>query len=218
MRARPILNEQTLLFLLSLVISVSLWLYVTSTRSARVVQTTAKVVPVVPAIAGEPAPGYSLVGIRITPQTVVVSGEQRAVAQVDAVTTEPVNIGFATRDFVQEVAVVAPAQVQVSGRVRVAVQVAPAVAVTTVRGIRVETPAAPAGLVVSVEPVLIQVQVQGPVAVVNRLRASDFSARVDALDFSEGRRRAQVKVQAPPQVEVLTITPAAVVVTVRKSG
>lgn len=218
MRLRRMLNEQAMLLLLSFVVGVALWAYVTSARTVPVAQTPTKTVAVVPAIRGEPAYGYSLLGIRITPQTVVVAGDPKLLAQVETVSTEPVNIGGATRDFVQEVGVVAPSQVQVSARVRVAVQVAPAVAVTTVRGIRVETPRAPEGFVVEVQPDLVTVQVQGPVTLVTRLRAADFSARVDGLDFSEGRQRVQVTVQAPPQVEVLSIAPPGVTVTVRKQS
>ena len=215
MRLR-LLNEQTALLLLSFVISVSLWAYVTTARMADTPRATTKVVAVVPAIVGEPAYGYSLLGIRVTPQTVTLSGNPRVLAQIQTVATEPVNIAGVTRDFVQEVAVIAPPQVEVSGRVRVAVQVAAAVAVTTVRGIRVQAPRVPAGVTVAIQPDIIVVQVQGPVTLVNRLRAADFTARVDGLDFTEERQRAQVKVQAPPQIEVLSITPPGVTVTVKK--
>ncbi|HXF83590.1 MAG TPA: CdaR family protein [bacterium] len=213
-----LLNEQTALLLLSFAVSVSLWTYVTMVRTAEAPPAATKVVAVVPAIVGEPAPGYSLLGIRITPQIVTVSGPPRVLAQLQNVTTEPVNIAFQTRDFVQEVAVVAPPEVQVSGRVRVAVQIAAAVAVTTVRGIPVEAPRAPAGVALTLQPATVAVQIQGPIALVNRLRASDFTARVDGLDFSVERQRVQVKVQAPPQVEVLSIIPSGVMVTVKRGG
>lgn len=218
MRRIRLLNEQTALLLLSFVVSLSLWMYVTTLRTAESPQATTKVVAVVPAIIGEPAYGYTLLGIRITPQTVTLSGSPRALASVQNVITEPVNIAGVTRDFVQEVAVVAPPEVEVSGRVRVAVQVAAAVAVTTVRGIKVQPPRAPAGMSVSLQPSTVMIQIQGPVNMVNRLRAADFTARVDMVDFEQERQRAQVRVQAPPQIEVLSITPAGVTVTVKKGS
>jgi YbbR domain-containing protein len=145
-------------------------------------------------------------------------GDPKTVAQVGSVSTETVNISGATRDFVQEVAVVSPAGVRVAGRVRVAVQIVPAIAVTTVRGIRVQPPEVGNGLVVDIEPALVQIQIQGPVTLVNRLRAADFSARLDGQTAEEGQRRAQVRIQAPPQVEVLSIVPPSVTITVRKGG
>ncbi len=211
-------NEQTALFVLSLFISFTLWAYVTASRAPRVEQFGSKLVAVVPAIAGEPAYGYSLLGIRITPQTVPVSGDPKTLSQMQSVATETVNISGATRDFAQMVAVVPPAGVRSAGRVRVAVQVVPAIAVTTVRGIRVQPPEVGGGLVVDIQPALVQIEVQGPITIVNRLRASDFSARLDGIASEEGRRRAQVRVQAPAQIEVLSISPAAVEITVRKGG
>lgn len=218
MRLRRMLNEQTMLLLVSFVVGISLWAYVTSVRRVPVVPTTTKTVAVVPAIRGEPLFGYSLLGISITPQTVVITGDPKVLAQVETVSTDPVNLAGATRPFVQEVGIVAPPQVRATTRIQVSVQVAPAVAVTTVRGIRVETPRAPSGFTVEVQPDLVTVQVQGPVTLVTRLRADDFSAQIDGLDFSEGRQRVQVKVQAPAQIEVLSIEPPAVTVTVRKTG
>ena len=211
-------NEQTALFLLSLFIGFTLWSYITAARNPRVEQSTTKLAAVLPAIAGEPAYGYTLLGIRVTPQTVAVAGDPKTLAQIQSVATETVNISGATRDFVQEVVVIAPGGVRTGGRVRVAVQIVPAIAVTTVRGIRVQPPEVSSGLIVDIEPALIQVQVQGPVTLVNRLRASDFSARLDGPVTEEGRRRAQVRIQAPPQVEVLSIVPAAVLIIVRKGG
>lgn len=211
-------NEQTALFLLSLFIGFTLWSYVTAVRNPRVEQSITKSVAVLPAIAGEPAYGYTMLGIRVTPQVVAVAGDPKTLAQIQSVATETVNISGATRDFVQMVNVVSPAGVPVPRRVRVAVQIVPAIAVTTVRGIRVQPPEVGGGLVVSLEPAVVQVQVQGPVTLVNRLRASDFAARVDGAATEEGRSRAQVRVQAPPQIEVLSITPAAVVIVVRRGG
>jgi YbbR domain-containing protein len=218
MRRFRFLNEQTALFLLSLLISFTLWSYVTVERRPRVEQSTSKEAAVLPVIAGEPAYGYSVLGIRVTPQTVTISGDPKTLGEIQSVWTETVNISGATRDFVQEVPVVAPSGARVRRRVRVAVQIAPAIAVTTVRGIRVRPPEVGPGLVVDIEPALVQVQVQGPVTLVNRLRAADFSARLDGTSLEEGRRRAQVRVQAPAQVEVLSIVPSAVIITVRRGG
>lgn len=218
MRRVRFLNEQTGLFLLSLFIGFTLWSYITAGRTPAVEQSATRLAAVIPALAGEPAYGYTLLGIRVTPQTVTMVGDPKTVAQVGSVSTETVNISGATRDFVQEVAVVSPAGVRVAGRVRVAVQIVPAIAVTTVRGIRVQPPEVGNGLVVEIEPALVQIQIQGPVTLVNRLRAADFSARLDGQTAEEGQRRAQVRIQAPPQVEVLSIVPPSVTITVRKGG
>lgn len=215
---RRLLNERNLLLGLSLLIATTLWYYVGASRNPPLARTTSKSVAVVPMIVGEPAYGYSLLGIRVTPQAITVSGDPVQLQSVHTVTTEAVNITGAIRDVFQEVGVVGPPDLSVSGRVRVAVQVAPAIGVTVVRGIRVQVRNAPPGVVAQIEPQTVQVQVQGPITVVSRLRADDFRARVDGDDFGEGRRRVRIVIEAPPQVEVLAITPPAVTLTVRRGG
>lgn len=220
-RMRRLLSEQNLLLLLSFMIAVTSWYYVTTSRSPRAGRTTTKTVAVVPTIVGEPAYGYSLIGIRVYPLTVDISGDPVQLAQVDRVVTDHVVISGATRDVTRDVAVVGPPELvkSVRVRVRVDVQIAPAIAVTVVRGVRVHVQNAPRGLLAQVEPDRVEVQVQGPVTVVSRLRAADISARVDGATFAEGRVRVLIKrsdVQAPPQVEVLEIRPSAVTVVVRR--
>ena len=200
---RRLLSEQNLMLVLSLAIATSLWFYVTSSRNPAEFATT-KPVAVLPTIVGEPADGYSVLGVRVTPLTVSVSGDPARLATVQTVVTEPVNITGAIRDVIQEVTVVSPRGLTVSSRVRVAVQVAPALLVKLVRGVRVELRNAPPGAIAEVNPSTIQVQVQGPPSIVSRLRPEDFLARVDG-EFTEGRQRMKIVIEAPAQVEVLTV-------------
>lgn len=215
---RRFFNERNLLLIVSLIIATTLWYYVTAGRSPRAAPTTSRTVAVVPQIVGEPAHGYMVLGVRVSPQTVTASGDPDRLAQLRTLATEPVNIRGAIRDVVQEVAVAAPPDVNVSARVQVRVQVAPAVAVTVVRGIRVDVRNAPAGMVTVVDPQTVSVQVQGPVALISRLRAEDFVARIDGSDLSEGDQRARIAIEAPPQIEVRAVIPPTVTVTVRKGG
>lgn len=204
------------MLLLSLMTAVGLWMYVTLTRSP-VEFGTPKAVAVIPTIVGTPAFGYSVLSVRLLPQTVNLSGNPARLATVESVITEPVNITGAIRDVEQEVSVVTPLGLTASRRIRVSVQIAPAVAVTLVQGVRVEIRNVPAGAVAEVDPKTIQVQVQGPISVISRLRPEDFLARVDG-DIQEGRRRVKVIIEAPQQVELLAVMPAEVVVTVRRTG
>ncbi len=215
---RPLLSEQQLLLVLSFLIAVTSWYYVVSTRTPRGPRVTSKVVAVIPRVDGEPAYGYSMLGVRVTPPTVVLSGAPEQLAAVDAVRTEPVDVTGATRDVVREVAVDAPAGLPRPSRVRVAVQVVPAIAARVVPGVRVRVQNAPAGMVARVEPATVEVQVQGPVAVVSRLRADDLLAVVDGAELVEGRRRVRPQVVAPPQVTVIGLRPDVVVVVVRRGG
>lgn len=218
MRARRLFSEQNLLLLLSFVIAVTSWYYVVITQNPRVPQTTAKAVAVIPEIDGEPAYGYGLLGVRVTPPTVTLSGLPEELATIETVRTEPVMITGATKDVVREVGLVGPPEFSRSTRVRVAVQIAPAIAATVVRGVKVQVQNAPAGLIARVVPATVDVQVQGPVSIISKLRPEDLLARVDGKDFSTGQRRVTLQVQTPREVTVLTIKPAAVLVVVIRKG
>lgn len=137
MRARRLLSEQNLLLLLSVMIAVTSWYYVVTTQNPRIPRTTSKTVAVIPVLVGEPAYGYSLLGVRVTPPTVNLSGTPERLAQIETVRTEPVVITGATRDVVRDVGLVGPIEIARSVRVNVAVQVVPAIAATVVRGVRV---------------------------------------------------------------------------------
>jgi YbbR domain-containing protein len=54
--------------------------------------TSSRSVPVVPALEGDPAPGYVVGVVRSTPARVVIIGPEDYVKQVGEATTEPVNI------------------------------------------------------------------------------------------------------------------------------
>lgn len=215
---RRFFNERNLYLLFSLVIATGLWWYVASVRNPRVERATAKAVPVVPTIVGEPRFGYSLLGVQVTPAAVSIRGEPQQLEAVQRVTTEPINMTGATRDIVQDVAVIAPAGTEVGVRVRVSIQIAPAIAITVLRGVRVQVVGAPPGTAVDLQPATVQVRVSGPVLLVTRLRADEFTATVQAADLAAGQHTLPVRVRGPAEVEVFDIQPAQIVVTVRRGG
>src|SRR3989441_12571787 len=74
MRSRRLFSEQNLLLLLSFLIAVTSWYYVVTTQNPRFPRTTFKVVAEIPDITGEPASGYSVLGVRGPPPTGTITG------------------------------------------------------------------------------------------------------------------------------------------------
>jgi YbbR domain-containing protein len=227
---RRFLNERNLYLILSFLIATGLWWYVASARSPRVERATAKAVPVVPTIVGEPRFGYSLLGVQVTPSTVSISGDPQRLETVRQVTTEPINLSGATRDISEDVPVVAPEGIEVGIRVRVSIQIAPAVAITVLRGVRVQIPDAPAGTSVELQPATLQVRVSGPVMLVTRLRADELTATLRIANLPPGQHTFPVRactgtavtgavcVRGPVEIEVFDVQPAQIVVTIRRGG
>ena len=75
-------------------------------RIARVPQY--KVAPIVLRWAGRPAPGFMVASVILDPVAVTVSGSDRALGNVQAVATEPVNLSGATSTIIQEVRLLPP--------------------------------------------------------------------------------------------------------------
>jgi YbbR domain-containing protein len=71
------------------------------TLSLDLQKTSRRVVPVAPALEGDPAPGYVVRAVRAVPQTVEIIGPEEHLRQTDEAITEPVNIEGA-REFVRD--------------------------------------------------------------------------------------------------------------------
>lgn len=80
-------------------------------------------VPVRPAVAGTPARGYVVVGIDAAPAAVTVRGSAEAMAGLDEVATEPVDVSGERGDVARRVALRLPAGVRADGDGRVDVLV-----------------------------------------------------------------------------------------------
>ena len=92
MRPRRLFNEQNLLLLLSFFIAVTSWYYVVTTQNPRFPRTTFKAVAVIPDLSGEPAYGYSVLGVRVTPPTIAITGLPEQLIEIETVRTQPVMI------------------------------------------------------------------------------------------------------------------------------
>lgn len=71
-----------------------------------------KIVPVQPDVIGQPAEGYSVGEISITPSEIVISGTETALQQIDAVRTASVDISGAESSLEQIVALLTPPDVE----------------------------------------------------------------------------------------------------------
>ena len=108
--------------LISVALATLLWLAVTGDGAP-------KVVPVVPAVEGEPAPGFRLGAVSATPPTVEVVGPSAQLDLVTAVVTEVLSIDGADAPFTAIVDVFTEnpdVRLSVPVRARVTVDVVPA--------------------------------------------------------------------------------------------
>ena len=169
-----------------------------------------KLVPVIPALEGEPAAGY-VVGTAIAePATVPVIGPQSAVTRLTNATTEPIALAGATTNISESVMIgVSDPSVRlaspVSAQVKVSIAAAPIE--WAIAGIKVHAPERKPS--VQISPAEVTVFLRGP-RESRGARAEDFEASIDTGGLQPGLFQLPVQVTPPGRIGVIKVEPPAV--------
>lgn len=177
----------------------------------------AKVLPVVPSVDGEPAPGFEIGTVTAEPSTVEVEGPRSAVAALTTAMTEPVSASGATAAVSELVAVgLADPSVRLKdpNPVRVTVNVTAAQLQWAVAGIPVKVLNGEQDRV-TVMPSGVTVYVRGPRSAMAAADAAAFNVSVDVEGLRPGEYEVPVRVGLPPRVGIIRVDPAEVRVTIR---
>jgi YbbR domain-containing protein len=174
-----------------------------------------KVVPVIPALEGEPADGYVVGAAVAEPATVQVVGPESAVTRLTNATTEPVSVVGATANISESVMIGLPDPAvrlakPVSAQVKVSVAAAPAE--WAIAGIKVH--AGEGKQSIEVSPSEVTVFVRGP-RETRGVRAEDFKASIDTEGLQPGLFQLPVQVTPPDRIGVIKLEPPAVRVRIR---
>lgn len=191
---------------------------VPATLSVELEKSTTRAVPVVPALEGEPAPGYTVGRITSEPATVRVVGPDSRVRELAEATTEPVSVD-GEKSRIRDVVTVGVADSAVRliepQRATVVVEILPAPVERTLGGVPVRWRNLGAGLRASVSPTLSEVQIRGQQDAINALTPDTIEAFVDLAGLGPGRYNLRVQVEPSQEFGVSAIKPGAVEVTIR---
>ena len=176
-----------------------------------------KVVPVVPAVEGEPADGYVVGTVTADPATVEVIGPASALASLTEAITEPVTVGGASAPVRESVTIGAPdpaVRLREPRSATVTVNVTAAPVERRIEGLAVMLRNA-GGAAPRVTPQRVAVAVRGAREVLETLSPEAFEASVDLGGLGEGQVQLPVRVTPPPHVTVIRVDPAQVLVRIR---
>lgn len=177
-----------------------------------------RTVPIVPALDGEPAPGFVIGRVSSDPPTVDVAGPESRLRQLTGATTEPVEVN-GSRGRVRDVVTVGISDSAVRlvqpQNATVVVEVLPAPVERELAGVPVRWRNLGIGLRAVVQPNLTRVTVRGRREAVSDLRAGAIEAFVDLAGLGPGRYNLRVQVDPSQTFGVGSIDPAAVDVTIR---
>ncbi|HPW20089.1 MAG TPA: CdaR family protein [Vicinamibacterales bacterium] len=176
-----------------------------------------KRVPVVPALEGQPAPGYAVTGVRVDPSEVEIVGPTSALDEVRQATTETIEIDGLKGQVRHSVAIGVAngsARLREPRNAAVTVEIQP-VLVERVLAIPVRLEDAGAGLAARAAPALVNVTVRGREGLVAALDAGAVEAVASLAGLAAGRHTVAVRVSAPPGIEVVAVAPHEVRVAIR---
>jgi YbbR domain-containing protein len=178
-------------------------------------RSASKVLPIVPEVEGEPAPGFEIGTVTADPPTVEVVGPASVLDGLTSAMTEPVSAAGASGPVTESVGVGVThpaARLRVPDPVRVTVTIVPAQHRWAVAGVPV-TVVNGSGAV-TVTPAVVTIHVFGP----RDSMAADagaFDVSVDVGGLRPGEYEIPVRVALPPRVGVTRIDPADVRVRIR---
>jgi YbbR domain-containing protein len=191
---------------------------VPSTLALELEKSAHRTVPVVPAIEGEPAPGFVVGRFSAEPATVEIVGPDSHVRQVAEATTEPVSVKDArsrVRDGVTIGVVDSAVRLAQAQNANVTVEIWPAPVERRMPDVPVRWRNLGNGLRAQVSPQLVHVTVRGSKEPLAGLRGDSVQAFVDLAGLGSGRYNLRVQVDPAESFGVVAIDPAVVSVTIK---
>jgi YbbR domain-containing protein len=191
---------------------------VPSTLALELEKSARRRVPVLPAIEGEPAPGFVVGRFAADPATVEIVGPDSHVRQVADATTEPVSVKDArtrVRDNVTIGVVDASVRLAQAQSANVTVEIWPAPVERRMPDVPVRWRNLGAGLRAQVSPQLVHVTVRGSKDPLAALRGDSVQAFVDLAGLGSGRYNLRVQADPADTFGVVAIDPGVVSVTIK---
>jgi YbbR domain-containing protein len=188
------------------------------TLSLSIERSTKRVVPIVPATDGDPAPGFVVGRIASEPSTIEIVGPESHVREVSAATTEPLELTGKT-SRVREVVTVGVTDSSVRlvepRSVTVVVDIAPAPIERDVAGVPVRSRNLAQELRVRIVPETVRVRIRGQREPLAKIKPDGIDAFVDLTGLGPGQYTLRVQVDPSEEFGLGTVTPTSVAITIK---
>ncbi len=169
-------------------------------------------------IIGEPAPGYRVLSINVSPISVLIQGRPTLLSQVDRVQTEPIDITGLTEPYLQQVTLALPDGVtQDEGEeIFVEIDIEPFFTTDTYNPI-VVVQGLDETLEATVEPESVRVVLFGPLPALEALLDEEVRVTVDLFGLITGTYSLEPDVSFPDRgIELRSIQPSQVTVNITR--
>ena len=175
-----------------------------------------KTVGVIAALAGNPAPGYAVSAVTLTPDRVNLKGTATMLNSVDTVKTHPINLENASESFKKEVPLNLPEAIAVDPPLRLVVaeiEVRERLINRVLENIPVSVEGTPTNH--QIHPEAITLTVSGPEALVIDIESDPaFGVIVDLNDLSPGTHSLKATISLPVGTTLIHASPERFSVTI----
>lgn len=194
---------------------------VPSTLAVEIEKSSTRTIPVVPALEGDPAPGFVVGRITSEPATVRVVGPESRVKKLAEATTETLSVTGA-RERIRDVVTVGVADAAVRlvepQRATVIVEVLPAPVERQISRVPIRWHNLGTGMRATIAPSLADIEIRGQQDALQKVTPDTIPAFVDLAGLGPGRYNLRVQVDPSEEFGVSAIKPAVVEVTIRLSN
>jgi YbbR domain-containing protein len=191
---------------------------VPATLSLELEKSAKRTVPIVPAVEGEPSPGFVIGRVSSEPATVEILGPDTRVRQIADATTEPVSVAGAhgrVRDVVTVGVIDSSVRLAQPQSATVVVEVWPAPVERQLTEVPVRWRNLGSGLRAQVTPTFVRVSVRGGKDALNALRSDAVQPFVDLAGLGAGRYNLRIQSDPAEAFGVTSIDPAVASVTIK---
>jgi YbbR domain-containing protein len=177
-----------------------------------------KIVPVAPAIEGQPAPGYFIERVTVEPAEVEVIGPESALRAVQQAATETVQLTNATASIRETVNIGLPdssARLRMPHTARVTVSIAAVRSERTLTSVPVRMKNLRANLSSSASPSSVAVTLRGPDEALRALTTDGVEVSVDLAGLGPGRYTLDVRTTSLHSLGIVRAAPQQVQIVIR---
>jgi len=174
-----------------------------------VVETTVRTLPLQPTLTGTPPEGFEVKSVRIHPSFVSVKGPAEELRDLKVLSTLPIDVSTLTAPAslvtdldVKNLHLTLQNPVPIMADVTVVEKTLS----RTLSGVPVTAAPLPARLT----PSQVTVTLEGPYRRIKELQPTDLQVRADTTGLKPGRHRLPVRLELPPPLRLLKVSPATV--------
>jgi YbbR domain-containing protein len=166
--------------------------------------------PVMVQLTGEPADGYALTAVSVSPISVTVSGEAPAVSRLTGISTQAIDLSGRDASFNLDVALDPPTETVVAGAttVHVTVSIQEQQASITLQ-VGIVARGIQPGFQYELGSPSVLVTVLGPAPLINTLTPDQLTASVVLTGLTPGNHLVPIQVEVPDSVSLVTMVPQA---------